>query len=237
MGWLSRDLDSNQHKLNRTGAYFEINLEWNMPKSIQNQSKTASKEMKSQRDVAMPPCSTMATSDSSLVAALLNDLVNRAIAKTEFAPPNRSSLSEFAPPKERPEPPQRGGIKNQNLTPLSRTGDQDCQENLPDPLIHNLRSEDFHNIVRLEALYIRAIRAGWLSHTETNIINWVAAAIRARSIKQRDPVRGFRAIVTRSLWRHITQAQEDKALKVLKRVWEKRPKLFRMFLLKTNSSI
>ncbi|NJN90395.1 MAG: hypothetical protein HC878_08480 [Leptolyngbyaceae cyanobacterium SL_5_14] len=42
IGWLSRDETSSQWKLNRTGAYFSINLSWEAPKAANTPSSASS---------------------------------------------------------------------------------------------------------------------------------------------------------------------------------------------------
>jgi hypothetical protein len=59
------------------------------------------------------------------------------------------------------------------------------------------------------------------------VLNWLAAALRANSVRDGDPVRVFVAIVRRGLWSHITQAQEERARVALARFREVDPGRFR----------
>jgi hypothetical protein len=79
---------------------------------------------------------------------------------------------------------------------------------------------------RLELLYEQAVSANWLSHSEANLRNFVSAALRATWAGGRVGAI-FVGIVRRRLWHHITQAEEDRALSVLKRYQERRPDAFR----------
>ena len=61
---------------------------------------------------------------------------------------------------------------------------------------------------------------------ESSALNFVAAAIRARSVDG-DAPKVFMGIIKKKLWHHITQAQEQKANGVLKKFREVNPTLFR----------
>jgi hypothetical protein len=175
MGWISKDIGSFQRKLNRDGAYFEINLSWGREEKR----------------------------DSS---------------PTEFAPPIPKNTPKFAPPKERLKTPY--GSKYQKTS-------SGVFEKEKEPNLKNIRREDLESITRTEVLYQKAVRAGWLVPSEANALNWIGAAIRAKTVKGGDSVRIFVTIVRKKLWHYITQEQEDRAIRALKRHREKAPNLFR----------
>ncbi len=175
MGWISKDSGSFQRKLNRDGAYFEINLSWGREEKR----------------------------DSS---------------PTEFAPPSPKNTPKFAPPKERLKTPY--GSKYQETSSGVFTNEKD-------PNLKNIAREDLENITRTEALYRKAVRAGWLVPSEANALNWIGAAIRAKTVKGGDSVGIFVTIVRKKLWHYVTQEQEDRAVRALKRHREKAPNLFR----------
>ena len=75
------------------------------------------------------------------------------------------------------------------------------------------------------ARYRQAIEAKWLEPSEANVRNFVCAALRATRAGGRVGAI-FVAIVQRRLWHHITQEQEDTALRVLRNYRDKHPKSF-----------
>jgi hypothetical protein len=176
MGWISKDIGSFQRKLNRDGAYFEINLSWGREE-------------------------------------------RRDSSPTEFAPPSPKNTPEFAPPKERLKTPY--GSKYQETSSSVFTKEKE-------PSLKSITREDLESITRTEALYQKAVRAGWLVPSEANALNWIGAAIRAKTVKGGDSVRIFVTIVRKKLWHFITQEQEDRAIAALKRHRGKAPNLFRL---------
>ena len=65
-------------------------------------------------------------------------------------------------------------------------------------------------------LYAEATAAKWLSRSEANLRNFVAAAARATRVEG-DPVRIFVGIVRKALWHHLSSADEERAISALKR--------------------
>ena len=79
----------------------------------------------------------------------------------------------------------------------------------------------------METLFWQAVDRRWLRESEMDALNFLAAAVRARFGKARDPVRVFVAIVKRGLWTHITCAEEERARAALARHRERFPSAFR----------
>ena len=52
---------------------------------------------------------------------------------------------------------------------------------------------------------------GWIRPSEAQALDFIAAAVRARQVKNGDPVPIFVATVRQRLWHHITNDQEDDA--------------------------
>jgi len=154
LGWICPDRGSKQWKLNRTGAWFSIRLDW------------------------VPT-----------VAPL----------SVEIGTP-------AAPPKEDRKTPTE--IKDQKLGVLETKGRE--------PSLRNIQPEDLHHRSRLRVLFRHAVDRGWVRSCEADALNFLAAAIRARSTPSRDPVRVFVALVRERRWNHITQAQEDQARRALR---------------------
>lgn len=89
-----------------------------------------------------------------------------------------------------------------------------------------MRPEDLQSFSLTEALYWQAVDEGMIDHSESNALNWLSAAVRAKCVRG-DPVRIFLGIVRRKLWAHITQDQEERARRALIRYRELDPFRFR----------
>ena len=132
-----------------------------------------------------------------------------------FAPLGAKKCTENAPPIERPETPN--GSKNQKAVlpavqpnparTLSKTG-------VLKPTIKNIQIDDLRRLTPLKELYSQAVRAKWLTDSEANLRNFLAAAARSTRVNG-DAVRVFVGIVKRGLWHHLTQRDEDRANRVL----------------------
>ncbi len=154
LGWIYPDRCSKQWKLNRTGAWFSIRLDW------------------------VPA-----------VAPL----------PVEIGTP-------AAPPREDRKTPSED--QNQKLVFSERRGSE--------PDLNRIHPSDLHDRGRLRVLFRQAVQRGWLRHCQSDALNFLAAAVRARSTPARDPVRVFVSLVRERRWNHITQAQEDQARRTLR---------------------
>jgi hypothetical protein len=91
--------------------------------------------------------------------------------------------------------------------------------------MRNIKLEDLQSFSRTEELYRQAVHLGLIKHSENQALNWLGAAVRAKSVAG-DPVRIFAGIVRQGLWRNITQEQEERARAALHRYRELNPALF-----------
>lgn len=209
-GWITKDEASTQWKLNRTGAYFEINTSWTR-KGAANCSRP---ELPTEPRSAPP-------------------VDNSRPAPAESAPPEAQKSTEFALPIKRPERFFQNHKDQKERTGVfenGRGGERAPNSMLSMPNIRNVRLIDLKKPDRLEALYREFVRTGKLDCSEASAINFAAAAIRAGTIPELSDqrrVRVFLGIVQRRLWANITQAEEDKALSVLRRVRQERPEFMR----------
>jgi hypothetical protein len=96
------------------------------------------------------------------------------------------------------------------------------------PSIANIKLEDLLRFSRTEELYRQAVARGLVEHSEYQVLNWIAAAVRAKTAPNGDPVRIFMGIVRRGLWHHVTQQQEERARRALARYREVYPDAFRL---------
>jgi hypothetical protein len=95
------------------------------------------------------------------------------------------------------------------------------------PNLRNIRLENLWRFSDVESLYFQACAAGLVKGSEAKALEFLAAAVRARSVKDGEPVRVFVGIIRKGLWHHITQADEDTARRALVRFRERAPERFR----------
>jgi hypothetical protein len=176
VGWISKDSGSNQRKLNRDGAYFELDLAWGRGAERPREAESVSH------------------------------------ASRRFAPRTSKNGAAFAPPKERR---VNYFVSKNQKTPGAPAGPagvstKRAREERP-PILRDVKRADLENFSRTEALYRQAVKQGIVRESEASFLDWVAAAVRAKSTDARDPVRVFVGIVRRGLWHHIAQADEDRA--------------------------
>ncbi len=131
------------------------------------------------------------------------------------------STNEFAPPYKKVLPLRKISTTNQKYNPAKGGEAGFLSKNSEKPTLKDIKPNDLHRLSRLEELYKQAVAANWLKHSEENLRNFIAAAVRATRVSG-DAVRIFVGIVRRGLWHHITQDQEDRAVQALKRYREKR---------------
>jgi hypothetical protein len=139
----------------------------------------------------------------------------------EFAPPEPQNHANFAPPIENKKTPY--GSVNTREAPGSRkpagvfSKPEKTGRGERPPTLHDIELRDLKEFSRTEMLYQEAVRKDWIRDSEANFLNWVAAAVRAKTVKARDPVRVFSWIVRRNAWHMITQEQEERARKGIAR--------------------
>jgi len=163
-GLITKDTGSFQRKLNRDGAYFQVNLAWHEGKG-----------------------ETLKISPRGLQK------------RPDFAPPYEYKKTSYE-------------FKNQKTESRALRVPGVCkQKNRGEATIRDIKAQDLKNFMSLKALFFQAVRNNWVQGSESNFLNWIAAAVRANTVPARDPVRVFVAIVRRSQWHLITQAQEERA--------------------------
>lgn len=199
LGWIGRDRGSLQRKLNRDGAYFQIDLAWRCP-----------------------PRGAPARADGGRSAG--EEGISGTAPRTGIAPRGAEDVRRFAPPRERPETPN--GSKYQRTRGADPAG-VFSKPSEGRPTLRSIRREDLGSCSRMEELYWQAVGKGIIGHSDSAALNWLAAAIRANGVRDGDPVRIFVGIVRRRLWSHITQVQEERARQALAQFREVDPGRFR----------
>ena len=179
LGWIGKDTGSTQWKLNRDGAYFELNLAWG----------------RGERRLARPRHSSTAVPGS--------------------APRPAPKRHVFAPPYKRPVNYSVSKDQRTSGVPEGPAGVHMQQGGVP--TLRDVRQPDLEHFSRTESLYLQAVAQRLIEPSEASFLNWVAAAVRARTAAARDPVRTFLGIVRGRLWHHITQADENRARQAIAR--------------------
>ena len=208
LGILTPDTTKYQRKLNRDGAYFTINLAW----CEQSKAKKYSDREGDSAEIKNEAVKKTLPVDNSIQQAL------------EIAPPPIKNCTKIAPPIR--DLKSSNELRNQKTQAIAsnQTGVFSKQWEQK-PNIRNVTPDDLKNIRRCEGLYQQACKVGLVQPSEASVLNFVAAAIRARSVDG-EPPRVFMGILKKKLWHHITQADEDKAVGVLKKFREFDPSLF-----------
>ena len=140
---------------------------------------------------------------------------NGAAPERSFAPLVPKTGGRIAPPNERQVNYSVGKNQKASGAPAAPAGVSPKRGG--GPSLRNVSREDLEHFSRTEALYRQAVRSGMLRESEASFLNWVAAAVRAKAVEARDPVRVFMGIVRRGLWSHITGADEDRARAAINR--------------------
>jgi len=173
IGFISKDTGSHQRKLNRTGAYFSVNLSWRYSAT----EKGGDKE------------------------------------PVKIAPPGVKKRGDFAPPYKTKKTLFRSN--NQETFGAPQTAPSGGKNLEVD--IRDIKRKDLEQFSRTEELYRQAIKVGYLRDSESAFLNFIGAAIRAKTVAVRDPVRVFVSIVKRGAWGLISQEQEDRARTAIKK--------------------
>ncbi len=186
LGVITRDTGSHQRKLNRDGAYFQINVDWQGPADYGRAEKNIGVEERTSRMAIGPRIATIS------------------------APLACRNGAGFAPPKEYKKTPY--GVKDQKAygaMPPVPAGF--CRKRGRKPTIRNILPEDLSDFFRMEVLFEQATRAGWVKPGESSFLNWLGAAVRAKTQSGGDSVRIFVGIAKRGLFFHITHQEEERA--------------------------
>lgn len=126
------------------------------------------------------------------------------------SPPSTRRLDTDLPP---PDSNRKllNGSKNQN--PPARPG---VQKQHP-PELNHVQPEDLHDMRRLLELFGQAQKAGLIGGSDHERLQFVTAAVRARSRANKNPGGFFARLVRRRLWHFATAEEESRAQTLLKR--------------------
>lgn len=218
LGIITPDTTKYQRKLNRDGAYFTVNLSWNDNKNkvLVINRKGSEGTMKSPVAEKVPVGNSQPTQRQIAPPPIKNC--------SQIAPPyrNKKSSYEFRNQKSQASASNPSGV----FTKQEKKSGGEGKVLLP-PTIKNVLRVDLENFGRCEDLYFQAAKKNLIEASEAGAINFLAAAVRAKSVSG-DAPRIFMGIIRKKLWKNITQADEDRALAALKRFRADNPDRFRL---------
>ena len=199
LGWLIPK-ETPQRVLNNVGLWLSVNLNW-------SQDSTKTTEATPPPEVpASSPTATLPVENTPSEAQKL--AVPPAISSDKLAAPSKP----LKPLRENENPETASGEKSGSCLKKVQNG------KIPDPTLHNVRSEDLQDPVRLMALHIQAVQQGTISNSEADRLNFFAAANHARVIGSVNPPGLFVRIVRSKLFKYCTQDDEDVARAQIRRV-------------------
>ena len=176
LGWLSKDTSSTQRKLNRTGSYFVINVEW-AERSLQ---ANVGGEKKEPLFASPPPQK-----------------------RTLFASPIKKQRTSYGSTKTK--------ITQSLKEEIPPDGSGFCKK----ISFKNIKPEYLKTVSGVFALYHSALKLKLFTHSEQNLLNFFAAAVKAK--------RSWRNSVAMFVWtvkngfQFITDQDEIRAQEILKK--------------------
>ena len=140
---------------------------------------------------------------------------NAEVSHSGFSPRSAEIAPGFSPPdsnRKLPSEPQ-----NQKPTSGGPAGALKAKRTGGKPKMANVQPEDLSDTGRLLELFDDAVRLGVVGGSESERLNFVAAAEHASIIGSRNPCGLFAWLIRGQHWRFITQGDEDVAQERLKR--------------------
>jgi len=136
---------------------------------------------------------------------------------SKVQPPPSDSAPELQPPLQEPVPPAELE-KNQKLPPREpKTGTSQPPQHLKDPTWDNIVLQDLTDDDRSMALFHQAADRGFLMPTTHDQVEFFTAIEHTTCVAMTNPAGFLRVIVEQGLWHHLTNTEEDAALKRLNR--------------------
>lgn len=210
LGWIGKDTGSRQWKLNRDGAWFRIDPDWQPPvrstepAPLPVEIGTRAAPLKKDRETPSE-----LKNQRTRPGVWVSGRGERTADGADAAGGRGNGYRVALPRNTRAEPgPARPVMRRESAKSVKPVA-------LPAPLLTNIRPEDLHSPDRLHALRRLAVTRGWIRDCEADTLNFFAAAVRARSTDARDPVRVFVSLVRNRQWGYVTQAHENEARRML----------------------
>jgi len=124
---------------------------------------------------------------------------------------NRHDSKNLAVPLKERDPKPFQEMQDPEPAPRGPTGAWHAQKSTErKTLLRDVQAEDFRDIERIMALHHQAAMRGWVTWSEADRLNVVAAAVHARRVGQ-EPCRLFVALLRDRRWEVLTQDDEDTA--------------------------
>ncbi len=208
LGIITPDTTKYQRKLNRDGAYFTINLSW--------------QESKDKRQVINRKGSEGSLNNPRAEKVPVDNL---APLVPKISPHPLKNCTKISPPYREIKPSPKGELRNQKTQSeasnssgvfTKRSQEGEGRTILP-PNIRNVQKVDLEQFSRCKKLYEQACGISLVKHSGATFLNFIGAAVRAKSAKEGDPAKIFMGIVKKGLWMNITQEQEDRARLAIKK--------------------
>ncbi len=131
-------------------------------------------------------------------------------------PPTRGNEAGSPPPIRNNELSSR--VKNHEPAKRGPAGVSNKSNPPQPPSLRRVEAEDLNDPTRLEELYRQAVRNRLLQSTPCDRLRFFGAAERAKRVGERNPCGLFISLVRRQQWDFITQRDEDRAVRAVKRV-------------------
>jgi len=133
---------------------------------------------------------------------------------TESPPQKAACDTKSPPPIDKHNLPS--GSKNHNPHSEGPVGVRKRTGNPRKPTWQRIVPDDLGSASRLEALFAEAVGRKFVRETPTDRLRFFAAAEHALRIGKQNPCGLFVAIVRRRLWSYVSQADEDRAVELLR---------------------
>ncbi len=142
-----------------------------------------------------------------------NELAAEARRGSDSAPPLPKKQAESAPPyKDRKTP---SGSENQKTHCREASGF--CGKQIRRPRLNDIQADDLRSVSRMLALHAQAVRAGFAENSAAGCLAFLAAAVHAARVANRNAAGLFATIVRKGLWHFASQDDEDRARRCLQR--------------------
>lgn len=202
LGWIGKDTGSRQWKLNRDGAWFRIDPDWQAP---------ISSTMSAPLPVGIGTRAAPPKKDLKTPSELKNQRTRPGI----WVLGRGERTADGADAGDAPRHGRAFWDRPHAKAPPKPVSSAKSATSAVKPSLNNIRPEDLHSPNRLHALRRQAVTRGWIRDCEADTLNFFGAAVRARSTDAWDPVRVFVSLVRSRQWGYVTQAHENEARRML----------------------
>ncbi len=143
-------------------------------------------------------------------------------SKRKISPLPIQNCTKISPPYREIKPSPKGELRNQKTQSRASNSSGVFTKRegegrvLSKPNLKNVVKQDLYEFSRCRDLYHQACESKIIVRSEANYLNFIAAAVKAKSVKEGDPQKIFMGIIKKNLWMNITQEHEDRARMAIK---------------------